>query len=544
MPVICQLCQKSFEKLVSSTHLRHIHNITSQDYKSQFGPDSLSSPEYRQERSEKNSGANDPMFGKQHTDQAKAKTSKKLQGRLAHNKGKKVTDSDVLLKIQDGIKKREQRYREENYHPRKNAKLSQTTRDKISQSVITYAKQNAEELKQRAQQAQATLRNRGYDFGSKMRGRHHSVESRQKISRSSKIRAQFKRSHARILHSERAAQANITVLGYTGNIVGLQCNHCNNLFDMTVPYLTESKFRADLCPYCRKSVSKSRQELEVLDFIRSKLQQPVLSGNRNQIWPLELDIFIPHLNLAIEYCGLYWHSELQGKGREYHKHKLKACKEKNIKLITIFEDEWLNKKSIVESRLLSQIGCIDAKIPARKCRVEQILPAIARKFCAENHIQGQGSCRLAYGLYHQDVLVSVMTFSRPNISKGQKNQSNKWELNRFCSLQMHQVQGAASKLFAAFIKDHDPQYVYTYADMRWSEGGLYQKLGFTWVHDSPPNYWYIFNGQIQRLHRFNLRKNCNDNPQLTEWQNRQQQGYNRIWDCGNSKWEWTKKPGI
>ena len=45
---------------------------------------------------------------------------------------------------------------------------------------------------------------------------------------------------------------------------------------------------------------------------------------------------------------------------------------------------------------------------------------------------------------------------------------------------------------------------------------------------------------MKRLHRFTLRKNINDDPSLTEWENRVKQGYDRIWDCGSAKYELVK----
>lgn len=66
----------------------------------------------------------------------------------------------------------------------------------------------------------------------------------------------------------------------------------------------------------------------------------------------ELDIYIPSKNLAIEYNGLYWHSdkatlekndipnkETRMYAKYRHIEKTKLCKEKNIRLIHIFEDD-------------------------------------------------------------------------------------------------------------------------------------------------------------------------------------------------------------
>jgi hypothetical protein len=170
----------------------------------------------------------------------------------------------------------------------------------------------------------------------------------------------------------------------------------------------------------------------------------------------------------------------------------------------------------------------------------QITNSIAKDFCKQHHLQGAGSTKISIGLFHNNDLISVMTFSRPNISKGRKS-DNAWELNRFCSEINSSVVGGANKLFKYFVNNFNPIEIISYSDNRWTTGNVYQILDFDFVHDSPPNYWYIDFKSITRLHRFSLRKNKDDIQNLTEWENRQIQGWDRIWDCGNKLWMWTKK---
>ena len=156
-----------------------------------------------------------------------------------------------------------------------------------------------------------------------MRGKKLSDASKKKISAVSIQTGLEKREQARIRYEEFAVKANLKINGYANNIVSLNCLTCNNPFEFTAQYLTESKFRKDICPYCREQKYKSVAELEILDFVRSISQTTVLSGNRSQIFPLELDIYLPDQKIAIEYCGLYWHSELRGKHQDYHLTKLR-----------------------------------------------------------------------------------------------------------------------------------------------------------------------------------------------------------------------------
>ena len=65
--------------------------------------------------------------------------------------------------------------------------------------------------------------------------------------------------------------------------------------------------------------------------------------------------------------------------------------------------------------------------------------------------------------------------------------------------------------------------------------------------DTDPNYFYFKPGYAVRFHRFGFRKSVLDNkldlfiPELTEWENMKLNGYDRIWDCGSLKYEWTNK---
>lgn len=88
----------------------------------------------------------------------------------------------------------------------------------------------------------------------------------------------------------------------------------------------------------------------------------------------------------------------------------------------------------------------------------------------------------------------------------------------------------------------NPETIISYSDNRWGDGNVYEKLGFQFEKETPPNYWYFTTNDISRKHRFSLRKNKTDGQNLTEWENRKSQGWYRIWDCGNKKYRWNKKP--
>lgn len=302
-------------------------------------------------------------------------------------------------------------------------------------------------------------------------------------------------------------------------------------------YVSISNFesKGSICPKC-SGVGVSAGEMQIRSFL-DKLYIDYTANDRNIITPYELDIFIPSKKVAIEYCGLYWHSELNYKDKRYHINKLNMCLDKNIKLITIFEDEFLYKKDLVFSRLSSLLNTnMFNKIYARKCIIKEIGAKEAKIFCEKNHLQGYGGvAKIKLGAFYNNMLVAVMTFAKESSAKGIKNSEKFiWKLHRFCSLSCYSVVGIASKFLKYFENKFTWSYIFSFSDRRWSVGNLYENLGFDFESLTEPIYWYI-KGK-RRIHRFSLRKNKEDIQELTEWENRKLQGYDRIWDCGNLKY--------
>jgi len=287
-----------------------------------------------------------------------------------------------------------------------------------------------------------------------------------------------------------------------------------------------------------KNFQISAGQKEVQIFIENITDYEVLS-NYKLTNKLELDIFVPELNLAIEYNGIYWHSELAGRNKKYHLYKQTLCEEKGIRLIQILEPEWFYKRDIVESRLLSLFNQ-NEKIYARKCIIKTVDKKIAKHFINKTHIQGSVNSSIYLGLYYNQELVSVMSFG-----KSRFNKEYEYELLRYSSKLNTNIIGGASRLFTYFIRNYSPNSVITYSDNRWNTGRMYEKLGFKFVENTNPNYKYFLSRNTNTLHSRNkfqkhkLEKILDQfNPKLTEWENMQNNGYNRIWDCGNKKWTW------
>lgn len=283
--------------------------------------------------------------------------------------------------------------------------------------------------------------------------------------------------------------------------------------------------------------SYASQSIEA--FIREHYHGEIIINSRKIINPLELDIFLPEKNLAIEYNGLYWHSEIRGKHKNYHLSKTNMCVKKNIHLIHIFENEWLYKQDIVKSRLKNLLG-IGKKVYARKCIVKNIDSKTANIFFATNHIQGVASSKINIGLFFNDELMSVMSFTPSRFNKHYQ-----YELIRFATQLNTNVVGGASKIFQWFIREYTPKSIISYSDKRWNTGTVYKKLNFKYLSTSAPNYWYFKNNELVLYSRMKFQKHKlfkllkSFDPNMSEWKNMVNNGYNRIWDCGNDVWVWS-----
>lgn len=297
--------------------------------------------------------------------------------------------------------------------------------------------------------------------------------------------------------------------------------------------------------YCAKygiELPKSSYEDAIADLLREHGFH-VRCSDRTIIYPQEIDILVPDKKLGIEFCGLYWHTEANKRGKTYHLDKMLAANKAGYRLVTIFEDEWVYRRHAVEARLLHILGVGGRGFGARKLAVREIDAAVASEFLERYHTQGAGPHGFAkYGAFAGGDLVAVMTFSKPRLALGRKK-DGPIELLRFATDGRNHP-GVASKLFRTFVREHNPKEIISYADRRWSEGGLYRALGFQDDGATAPNYWYFHPSKLAREHRFKFRKDrivdlVENGREMTEVEIMEQLGYRRLWDCGNLRFRWT-----
>lgn len=263
----------------------------------------------------------------------------------------------------------------------------------------------------------------------------------------------------------------------TCSALSFECNICGHEFSFTCGYFTKSQqqlghaVKTGICPACHpRSKLKSKKELEVLEFVRSIINEPVISGSRAVIFPFELDIWIPSMSTAIEFNGTYWHSEKVllacGAHPQRDHQKYVRCREHSIRLISINEKEWDYQQEVVKSRLRHLIGVNKGPvIHARKCELVELSPEVAHAFILENGLEMAEGRSL--GAIYNDQLVAVAIF----------NQS---ELISFMIKKNMRVPGIMSRLLKL------AECTSTCSDNRWVDGGSLKIVGFDLTINNGP----------------------------------------------------------
>ena len=284
------------------------------------------------------------------------------------------------------------------------------------------------------------------------------------------------------------------------------------------------------CPSCNNRVSKP--EREIAEWLRG-LGVEVTQQCSDTLDAGTLDILLPNEKVAIEYCGLYWHSD-DKRGREYHLNKLKGSEAAGVRLLTVFEDEWLQRQAAVKSTILKIIGKQTDRVFARNTTVEKVAWGVVSTVYAQHHLQGPGSpCADNFVLTHGGEVVAAMSFKQDRFG------DNDVELMRYVTTTA--VVGGFSKLLKAYKKTvAKGTKVVSYCDLRWFTGNVYARAGFVQLSQSAPGYWWCKGAKRYSRVSFQKHKLMGKlkvfDESMTEEQNMQANGFWKVWDCGMGKW--------
>ena len=337
------------------------------------------------------------------------------------------------------------------------------------------------------------------------------------------------------------------LIGFSGNkyickCLNINCDACEKKqFELPSPIFRRRKNQGiELCPILNPilvSDGTSDIENDIYLYIKSIYSGKIIQNDRSILNGKEIDIYLPEMNFAIEFNGLYWHSEVY-KDKMYHQEKTILCENKGIQLIHIWEDDWLDKKDIVKDIIQSKLGMND-KIPARKCIVKEVSSKESKEFLEKYHIQGNVNASIRIGLYYDDSLVEIATFGKLRNILHSNGQENQYELYRLCSKSGYTVVGGVSKLLTHFIRKYQPKQIVSYANLDISNGNVYNSF-FKKISITTPGYYWSKDGY--KYHRSNFTKHIlvknGYDKNKTEEEIMHELGYYKVYDSGNIKYVW------
>lgn len=324
----------------------------------------------------------------------------------------------------------------------------------------------------------------------------------------------------------------------TGNKAGAGCGHCF-------------------------STRPSQQEDALAAAIRALLPTTtVLRSDRSILAGRELDIVLPEHRLAIEFNGVYWHSEEAGTRRAYHRDKTLAAHEAGYRLVHVWEDDWRDKPELVLRAIAHRTGSTAAlkaalpQIPAKACQqvyarklmATEATTRDARAFLEANHLQGAAPCSRHFALRDADGEIrALLELRSPNSNARTRRGAGEWEIRRYATLGT--VPGGFTKLLRHAERTFGEEGVELTSWMSFSaddvsDGGLYRSTGFIADKQLPPDYMYVGpkTNEVRTSKESFQRRRFRTDPALrwdeswTEAQAAQENSLRRIWDCGKTRW--------
>jgi len=326
---------------------------------------------------------------------------------------------------------------------------------------------------------------------------------------------------AESIHGDTFDYSDVEYINYDRDKVKIRCADCGHYF-YRIP---GNHLKKVGCPKCKTSQGQK----EIYDFIVTTGIQCVLN-DRTRITPYELDIFVPKLNLAVEYHGLRWHSHDRPESsteKLYAQNKYKACSDVGIRLLQIFDYQWQEKQEIVQSIILNRLG-LSYKYDARKLDIKDVKETHAKEFFNNTHLKGHRGASITIGLYDINELIMAISLSK---------RGDCHEIIRMASKLNSIVRGGVSRLISTAISRVGS--IMTYADLMHSDGAGYRHAGMELTSITKPGYFYykgttrLSRQQCQKHKLHKLLKHFD--PSLSESMNMFNSGYRRVWDAGHLK---------
>lgn len=311
------------------------------------------------------------------------------------------------------------------------------------------------------------------------------------------------------------------------NIYNWKCVKCGTEFKHWV-----YSGKVPCCSKCHP-INDSKPQREVYEFVKSIYEGEIIYNDyktfdKHSKGGFELDIYVPDKKVAIEFNGDYWH---RNKPKNYHYNKFKACEEKGIRLIQIWEHKWNDpiKRKVLENIIIGALGKTQ-QVYARNCSLHVCNPIELKEFFETNNIEGYRGGKVAYSLRGENgETLMAFIFGHPY-----HNKEYEWEMIRGAQKYGMRVVGGSSKLWSAFKKEHNPNNCIYYTMNDYYDGNSI-------VHLDKEKPWKFLRNQISFMNWF-LEEGVMKARQPAKHQEikelYEQGKVIPVWNAGNKVWVW------
>lgn len=202
-------------------------------------------------------------------------------------------------------------------------------------------------------------------------------------------------------------------------------------------------------------LKKSFLESIVEDFLKSN-NINFEKHNRQLIKPLELDFYIPEYNLALEVNDIFTHNSTLGcfnkppKSIDYHFRKTELCKNKNIRLIHLYEPHLYDRhKWLILQDIILHACEKSKKIMARNTDIIIDKAINYKKFFEDNNINGYRKADTTFMLVDKVTKEPLMGYTIGDSFLGREKYDV--EITRCACKLGYQIVGGSSKLWKHII---------------------------------------------------------------------------------------------
>ena len=240
--------------------------------------------------------------------------------------------------------------------------------------------------------------------------------------------------------------------------------------------------RSPLPPCASSSVA----ETEIIKAVSPNYTSDIIHHDRLALGNgKELDIYMPEDRFAIEYNGVYWHSD-KWLDNDYHKNKYIVAGVNNINLLMVWSDDYARNKEIVIDTIFHKLNLSKKpRVFAKNTEIVFLSFDEAEEFCSRYQVNRfEENFDVCIGLANcvTKEVVAISTWKKEKLSLTMNN----------CCTSNHVVGGLGKMVKRAkrYAKDNYIDKLIAYADLSQCYKGSFEKVGFKYESFIEPTFMY------------------------------------------------------